>query len=728
MEFYKNKCYNKIGGYMVVNVLIEIKNIDKTFSYLVPKNMESDIKIGIRCKVPFANTIKEGFIISFNNEKILYKLKEIISLVDKKPVLNSEMLELGSYLSKKTLSTLTSCYQTMLPRALKAKNNYEVKEKYVTYIKKEQDAYDLNEKESIIMDLLKIGDITLKEARGISSYATDKLLKKNIISKYLKEEYRLKDEIEILEDFKTLNEEQMNVLKQVSLNKFKPYLLHGVTGSGKTEVYMHLIKKVLDEGKSAILLVPEISLTPQIVNNFKKRFSNIAILHSRLSEGERYDEFRKIDEGKVSIVIGARSAIFAPLKNIGIIIIDEEHSQTYKQDVNPMYSAIDVAIKRAIYHNCPVILGSATPSLESYTRAKSGVYELLEIKNRVNACMPKVTLVDMKEEIKLKNRVFSSILKEKINDRLNKGEQIIILLNRRGYTTITMCTNCGYTDKCPKCDIPLTYHLKTKKMHCHYCGYEKNKLLACPECKSTSIYERGMGTEKLEVMLKEEFKSARIVRMDIDTTKTKNAHSKIINDFESHKYDILIGTQMISKGLDFKYVSLVGVINADTLLTIPDFRSSEKTFQLISQVSGRAGRESIKGEVIIQGFNIDHYSLFYATLNDYKGFYNKEMSIRSILKYPPFYNLCLIKISGKNNDTVLDESEKIYIYLKEHINDTILGPSACALFKINNIYNYQIIIKYKDTKKIYKYVKYINEIYNKVNRVKVTIDFNPIRV
>ena len=712
---------------MVINVLVEIRKIDKTFSYLVPKNLEKNIEIGKRCIVPFGNKTLEGFIVGYNNEKLDYKLKEIISITDDNPVLNSELLELGSYISKKTLSTKINAYQTMLPTALKAKKDTIIKEKKVLFIRKIKDYNPISEKEKILYDLILINDISLKEANEISTYTVNKLIKNGIIEKYEKEVYRLNESIVIENDNKELTIEQKNVINKVDLNNFKPYLLHGVTGSGKTEVYIQLIKKVIEQNKKAILLVPEISLTPQIVEKFKKRFGNVAILHSGLSNGEKYDEWRKIEREEVNIVIGARSAIFAPLSNIGIIIIDEEHSDTYKQENTPMYNAIDIALYRSKSHNCPLILGSATPSIESYTRANNGIYELLEMKNRVNNNMPKITLVDMKEEIKNKNRILSKELKDKIKDRLEKKEQIIILLNRRGYTTITTCSNCGYTHKCPKCDIPLTYHLKTSKMHCHYCNYETNKLYSCPVCKSTDINERGMGTEKLELEIKKEFENARVIRMDVDTTRNKNAHKKIINDFEEFKYDILVGTQMIAKGLDFPKVTLVGVINADSTLAIPDFRSAERTFQLLNQVSGRSGRSDLKGEVIIQAFNIEHYSLIYSRQNDYLSFYNKEMNIRKLLKYPPFYNLCLIKIQGADNKKCEIECEKIHAYLKENINDIVLGPSTSVIPKINNIYYYQIIIKYKDTKKIYKHLKYINELYTS-NNIKVTIDFNPTRI
>ena len=713
---------------MIAEVLIEIEKIDKTFTYLVPSNL--NIQIGTRCLVPFGNRKLEGFVIAIKNEiPNEYKLKEIIAVIDKTPILNEELLKLGKYVSKKTLCTLTNAYQTMLPVALKAKTNNRIIPKTVLFLRKIDTYIPINEKEEIILNLLDNRDISLKEASSISKYTVDKLINKKIIEKYSKEIYRLDGETLEKDIDKPLTEEQNKVISQIKLDIFKPYLLHGVTGSGKTEVYIRLIKKVLSLKKQALVLVPEISLTPQLVDTFKRRFgNNIAILHSHLSNGEKYDEWRKIERKEVDIAIGARSAVFAPLTNIGIIIIDEEHSNTYKQENNPRYNAIDIGLYRAKYHNCPIVLGSATPSIESYTRAKTNIYQLLEMKNRVNNNLPKVTLVDMKEEIRNKNIIFSKILKDKINEKLINHEQVIILLNRRGYTTITTCNNCGFTHKCPNCDIPLTYHLKTKKMTCHYCNYETNKLYKCPNCESLDIKQRGMGTEKLEEEILKEFSNAKVIRMDVDTTQTKQAHKKIITDFENGKYNLLIGTQMIAKGLDFPKVTLVGVINGDASLNIPDFRSGERTFQLLNQVAGRAGRGNLLGEVIIQGFNIDHYSIVCAKNHDYQGFYEHEMQIRKVLKYPPFYNLCLIKIQGNSDIKCEEESKKIINYLKNNLpNEIILGPTTAMIPKVNNIYHYQIIIKYKDTKKIYQYLKFINDKYSN-SKITVGIDFNPNKI
>ena len=714
---------------MLADILVEVvaKTTDKTFTYHIPDGMNA--LVGMRALVPFGKRNIEGFIVRIYDEiELDYEVKDIIKLVDDKPVLNEEMLELGKYISKKTLSPLTLSYQTMLPRGLKAKEKTNINKKIVKYLKVLNEGEFKSEKQKMVFDYVKKNNLVLKsEANKISSSIVKTLINKGFLEEMEKEVYRLDEEVEVEKKHYDLTDEQAKVLESVKFGKFTPYLLHGVTGSGKTLVYIRLIEKVLKQGREAILLVPEISLTPQVVDIFKKHFGKtIAILHSALSGGERYDEWRKIEKKEVSIVIGARSAIFAPFTNLGLIIIDEEHSNTYKQDNIPRYNAIDVALRRGKTYNIPVILGSATPSVESYTRAKAGIYELLVMKNRVNKKMPKVYLVDMKDEFKKGNRVFSEIFKDKMNDRLSKNEQVLVLLNRRGYSTVITCTECGFTHKCPNCDIPLTYHKNGNIMKCHYCDYKAPRLLECPSCHSKNINSLGMGTEKLESLLKEEFKEAKVIRMDQDTTRNKGAHKRIIDDFKEGKYNVLVGTQMIAKGLDFPKVTLVCVVNGDATLNIPDFRSSERTYELLSQVSGRAGRDKLDGEVIIQGFNVSHYSIIYAKDNDYDSFYNEEMKIRKTLKYPPYYNLCLIKVSGKNYDEVYKEASKITTYLKANLNNIVLGPASASIPKINNIYYVQIIIKFKNTKEILSYLEFIRKHYKK--KINVDIDLNPLKI
>jgi len=721
---------------MYADVLVELKakQIDKTFTYLVPNNLINEVEVGKRVIVPFGKQKLEGFVLDINDKKdIDYELKEIMEVVDSKPVLNSEMLELGKYISRKTLCNLISAYQTMLPAALKAHKDFIVNKKYITYIRlivKEYVPKNDNQKE--IIELLKNGDILKSELTKISVSSINTLLNKNIVEEIKEEVYRLNNNSNYNDKKIILNDEQKYVVDTVlnSLDTFKPFLLHGVTGSGKTEVYMHIIEEVLKKGKEVIVLVPEISLTPQLVNIFRARFkSNIAILHSALSDGEKYDEWRKIERGEVSIVIGARSAIFAPFTNIGLVVLDEEHSDTYKQDNNPRYDAIDIAIKRAKTYNCPIILGSATPSIESYTRAKTGIYNLLELKNRVNKSMPIVDIVDMKNEIKKGYRILSKDLIEEINKRLDIDEQVILLLNRRGYSTTITCKECGETIKCPNCDIPLTYHKNGNKLNCHYCNYTTYKPKNCLNCKSEAITDLGMGTEKLEEEVSKIFDKAKVVRMDIDTTRKKGSHERIINDFRNKKYNILIGTQMIAKGLDFDDVTLVGVVNGDATLNIPDFRSGERTFSLLNQVAGRSGRTKKDGKVIIQCFNTDHYSIKYASCHDYLSFYKEDMSIRKKLNYPPYYNLCLIKLVSTDYTILNNEANKIKNYLDKNTNNvTILGPSLSQIPKIYNKYYMQIILKYKNIKDIYNELNFILNKYKANNKLIIDIDFNPKKI
>ena len=501
------------------------------------------------------------------------------------------------------------------------------------------------------------------------------------------------------------------------------------TGSGKTEVYMSIIEEALKLDKEAIMLVPEISLTPQVVGKFISRFGDVvAVLHSKLSDTERYDEYRKITTGEAKIVIGTRSAIFVPFNNIGVIIIDEEHTSSYKQENHPRYNAKDIAILRSKYHKCPVVMGSATPSLESFARAGNKVYKLLVLSKRPSSStMPNVEIIDMKEEVKKGNFILSDTLKCKIKEKLDRKEQSIILLNRRGYSSIISCRECGYTEKCPKCDVTYTYHKTSNNLKCHYCGTAKVPSKVCPKCGS-KLRDFGLGTEKLEEELNKLFK-ARIVRMDVDTTSKKGEHQKIIDDFGEHKYDILIGTQMIAKGLDFPLVTLVGVVSVDSSLMAPDFRASENTFQLLSQVAGRAGRSTSKGEVIIQTYNPDHYSIMLAKNHDYLKFYKEEMSIRKMLKYPPYYYLTTVKIISDKYELARDEANNVKNYLTRNLNEGIivLGPSTASVFKLMNKYYFQIILKYKNEANMLEVLKNINEMYI-TNKVSVDININPLNL
>lgn len=502
------------------------------------------------------------------------------------------------------------------------------------------------------------------------------------------------------DEHKVLNSEQAAAYEAIIDRQDKPFLLEGVTGSGKTEVYLQVIAHMIEQGKTAIMLVPEISLTPLMTNRFIARFGeHVAIMHSGLSDGEKYDEWRKIKSGKAKVVVGARSAIFAPLHNIGAIIIDEEHETSYKQDSNPRYHARDVAIWRAQYHGAALVLGSATPSLETRARAQKNVYQLLHLTQRANnqAEIPEVRILDMRKHLKDKSASFSEVLLDKISEKIAKREQVVLMLNRRGYSSFIMCRDCGFVPECPNCDISLTLHMDTKTLNCHYCGHTTGIPHTCPNCQSKKIRYYGSGTQKVEEELSELLPEARILRMDVDTTKKKGAHERILSSFGAGEADILLGTQMIAKGLDFPNVTLVGVINADTALNLPDFRSSERTFQLLTQVAGRAGRADKKGEVLIQTFNPEHYAIRLAQAQDYEDFYQLEMDFRRKLNYPPYFYTVQLVISHQDEDEVVKKSYEIMALLKANLSEQarILGPIPKPIARTHNLYHYQLLIKYR---------------------------------
>lgn len=535
-----------------------------------------------------------------------------------------------------------------------------------------------------------------------------------------------------------LNEEQQTacdeMIQAMDNNQSTTFLLQGITGSGKTEVYLQAIAHALAQGKTGILLVPEISLTPQTVRRFKERFGEeVAVLHSGLSEGERYDEWRKIEKKQAHVVVGARSAIFAPLENIGIIVIDEEHEGSYKQEESPRYHARDIAIWRGEYHGCPVVLGSATPSLESRARAQKKVYRHLRLTQRAfsEAQLPETTVIDMRHVIaKGKMQTFSPQLLERMTEKLAREEQIVLLLNRRGYSSFVMCRDCGYVHTCPNCDISLTLHMDSYAMKCHYCGHEEAIPKICPECHSNKIRYYGTGTQKVEEELTTLFPDTGIIRMDVDTTRKKGAHEKLLNAFGRHEASILLGTQMIAKGLDFPDVTLVGVLNADTALNLPDFRSSEKTFQLLTQVSGRAGRGEKPGEVLIQTFNPEHYAIQLAQKHDYETFYRTEMIARHQGNYPPFFFTVQIVGSHEEEIIVAKKMYEIAEQLVQAVSDQtiVLGPTPKAVMRVNNRYFYQIVIKYKFESGLMTFLKKIlNESQQEIQRgLKLVIDMEPL--
>lgn len=771
----------------VAKVIVDVPTMqtDQPFTYLVPENLNEQLAVGMRVEVPFGNGNRhvQGFVLAIEPmaatvlDETNVQLKELVAVLDLKPVLNTEMLALADYMKEKTFAFKITCLQTMLPSVMRADYQkyiyltdelseelqdqlfygleeiswdqaqergllpqlmalrkqqkvdirYEVttrnKVKMVRFIQAAKEFEQLEEirlglrkgakkKEQLLYYLQRLGTekiTAVKEMKelGFSTALLNEAAKNGWLTFIEKEAYRDPFANQTFEKTTalSLNAEQQvaveTILQSVQEQQSQTYLLEGITGSGKTEVYLQVIAEVLNQGKTAIMLVPEISLTPQMVQRFKSRFGeHVAVMHSGLSQGEKYDEWRKIERGEAEVVVGARSAIFAPIENIGVIIIDEEHEASYKQEETPRYHARDLAIWRSEYHHCPVVLGSATPSLESRARAQKNVYQRLRLTQRANqaATLPTIDVVDMRQEVENGNvSSFSISLQEKLQERLEKNEQSVLLLNRRGYSSFVMCRDCGYVLPCPNCDISLTLHMDSKTMKCHYCGHEERIPYRCPNCGQDKIRYYGTGTQKVEEELQTLLPDSRILRMDVDTTRRKGAHEKILRTFGEGQADILLGTQMIAKGLDFPNVTLVGVLNADTALNLPDFRSSERTFQLLTQVSGRAGRAEKPGEVIIQSFNPEHYAIQLAKAQDYEDFYTKEMYIRHRGDYPPYYFTVQITASHPEENEAAKQMFQIATKLKQGLSPQaiLLGPTPNAIMRVNNRYFYQVIIKYK---------------------------------
>ena len=717
---------------MLASIVIEYsaKSLNKVFDYIIPDELKGIIKVGHKVIVPFASHEVEGFVLKIHNdidESLDYK--KIIKIQDNDFYLNGELLELGKYMSNSLLCSLINAYQVMLPKALKASIKTNINKKYISKVMINKDVdvnrykeeNKRNRKEIEIID--KIGSEEILKSE-VTSPSLNHLIEKGIV---IEKKYEVNREVSFEnEENKNikLTETQENAIKEIVESKDNKFLLYGVTGSGKTEVYIELIKRNKKDGKTSIVLVPEISLTPQIVSRFKSVFGDdVAVLHSSLSEGEKYDEYRRIMKGEVSIVVGARSAIFAPLNNIGLIIIDECQSQTYKQENTPKYNAIDIAYKRGEYNKAKVILGSATPSLEQYARGKKGVLHLIKLGSRISGHFPSIEIVDMEREAKKHNYIISEKLDLEIKNSLSRNEQVILLLNRRGYSTFLSCTNCGYVYKCPNCDISLIYHKSSNSYSCHYCGYRCGRNSVCPKCHEEAIKDLGLGTEKLESMIEKKY-NTRVLRMDADTTSTKNAHSKLIKEFSSGNYNILVGTQMISKGLNFENVSLVGIINPDASLAIPDFRSSERTYELLSQTAGRVGRFNLPGKVIIQTYNPTNYVYESVLKNDFDAFFNYEMNIRKTLSYPPYYYICDILVTSSDFNTAAEGANKVKKYLDSILNSEyiVLGPSVSSIVRINNKYRFNIMIKYKKSDKLYEALRVINNI--EIKNVNVDININ----
>ena len=744
---------------MIAEVIIQsnAKDLNRVFDYKIPAEYEENALelIGARVLVSFARRkeLEEGYIVNIK-EHTEYEVKEIAKVEEK--YLDSNKIELAKWMSKRYFCNIADCLKLMLPPGSTRKESNRVKEKSVNFVtlKKDEDEIEFDieagklksaKQIRILKFLLENGDALISDIEMFAdgSRAIVNTLCKNGYTEIIEKKIE-RDPFEFKNVERTtkleLTEEQENAFNAIcdSMDDmlFSEFLLYGVTGSGKTEVYLQLIEKALNEHKSSILLVPEISLTPQTVNRFISRFGkeNIAVLHSKLSIGERYDEWNKINDGRAKIVIGARSAIFAPVKDIGIIIIDEEHDSSYKSEMTPKYDAKEVARFICKEANVPLLLGSATPDIDTYYRAKNEEIMLLELKNRANkASLPEIEIIDLREELAKGNKsMVSTRLYEEIQKNLNDKKQTILYLNRRGFSTFVMCRNCGYTVKCKNCNINLTYHANTNKLKCHYCGYEEKLVTKCPSCGSEQIRYFGTGTQKLEYEINKLFPNASTIRMDIDTVSKKNSHEQILEKFKNDNIDILIGTQMVVKGHHFPNVTLVGVIAADGSLNIDDFRANERTFQILTQVAGRAGRGEDKGRVIIQTYNPDNFSIECAKKQDYDLFYNTEISLRKQLKYPPFCDIILIGFTSVIEQEVVKVAGRIHEYLKnrvlkENIGIILYKALPSPIDKIKNKYRWRILIKCKFGEKITDLIYDVLEEFQKLKSksTKITIDLNP---
>ena len=719
----------------ILKVLIEYsaESIDRTFDYLL--NAQKDVK-GCRVAIDFGNKKDViGYVLDSEytdktKEEIEkdygFALKEVKEVIDEESLLSNELQDLALFMSKEYACPLISCLQTMLPKSLKPKSGKKVKIKTVAYVSCLENNEELTSKQKEVYEYIKEQGKVLKSE--LSSSIVNKLIEKNCVEIIYEEDYRKVNmgDSDRYNQIYELTDDQKEVYNSV-ISKEGIYLLEGVTGSGKTEVYLNLAKHYLSLNKTVIILVPEIVLTSQMAARFKYFFKDeLALLHSSLSEGEKYDEYRKIKKGLAKIIIGTRSAIFAPCKDIGVIIIDEEHSESYKQDTTPSYHTIDVATFRAKQNNATIVLGSATPSLESKVRAMTGVYNQLYLKKRINnRNLPSVKIVDMNKE--RSNAILSSELKAQISEKLEKREQVIILLNRRGYAPYVRCKMCNHVYKCPKCDISLNYHKASNKLKCHYCGLEFNLKDTCPECGSKFIEKGGYGTQKVEEILKEEYPTARIIRMDQDNTLRKDSHLEIVDKIVNHEVDIVVGTQMVAKGLDFPLVTLVAVLNADAGLNASDFRAGERTFQLLVQVLGRAGRKDKAGTALIQTYKPNNEVLNYASTYNYGAFINNELEFRKKLKYPPFRFISYLLFKGKDFEKTHKAAMEAQNYLLEYQDEefVVLGPSIPYIAKINNEFRVKLMLKYKNKEKTLEMLKDLKLYLKGDNNIKVNIVVDP---
>ena len=719
----------------IVSVVIEYSDdrLDKTFDYLY---LSSDDICGKRVIVKFNRKEVVGYVMSseFTNsskeeleEDYGFKLNYIEKVLDEEALIDNELFDVARYMSHKYVSPFIACLQVMLPKSLKPKSVKYSNIKYVIGYKYLSSCSELTKTQMKVLELIKNEGVVTNKKLICSKCVLDNLINKGCIEKVNIEEYRLaniSDNPSYLKEI-IMNNEQEEAYNRILSSEEMCYLLQGVTGSGKSEIYFNLAKHYYSLGKSVIVLVPEIILTSQIAARFKGYFKDeLALLHSALTPGEKYDEYRRIKRGLAKVVIGTRSAIFAPVKDLGLIVIDEEHSESYKQESTPCYDTLDIACFRGEYNGAKVVLGSATPSLESKVRAMTGKYNQLYLNNRVNAkALPEVKIVDMNKE---NNELFSNELIELIKNRINKKEQSIILINRRGYAPYVRCKRCGYIFKCNNCDVSMNYHKNDNKMKCHYCGKEES-LIDCPMCHSGFLSKDGVGTQRIEEYVKELFPSARVLRMDLDTTKNKDSHLKYVEMIRNLEVDIIVGNQMVAKGLDFPDVTLVSVLNIDSSLNSSDYRSKEKAYQLLVQVLGRAGRSHKEGVALIQTYQPDNPVLLSAKNYDYQGFYSGELSYRKRLAYPPFRTIAYLLFTGKNYTDIYKFAKETKRYL-ENIGEKdfeILGPSVPYIAKINNVCRIKLMCKYRDNKRAIEIFKDLKEKNMKNNHVKISVIVNP---
>lgn len=744
---------------MIAKVVLNNKeqNIDRIFDYSIPEDLTKKVAAGMRVRVPFGyrNNLVEGIVVEVTKNSDFEKVKAIKSVIGNEPVCSEKAIKLCMWMSKRYFCSIYQALRLVSPPGISS----GIKEKTAKFVTLNMDrdmAFEVKEAfrqkgatqrariiEALLMNETMPLSKLIKERGG--SYDAVRALKDlgyiTVESEQIVREAYDEEKYEKTKAYNPTSEQKVvidELFKAVDENAMKKFLLRGVTGSGKTEVFLQTIERVLEKGKNAIMLVPEISLTPQMVQRFVGRFGNrVAVMHSALSAGERFDQWNKIKNGEVRVVVGARSAIFAPMENIGIIILDEEHENSYKSETTPRYHAIEVAEKLASSENAVLLLASATPSVKEYYLAKTGEYTLLEMTKRYNdSKMPKVTIVDMRGELfNNKNKSPLSLkLQSEIQKNLERCEKTILFLNRRGYSTFVSCRECGEVINCPDCSIAMTYHKKRDILTCHYCGYAVKNVKTCPSCGSQYVRYFGTGTQKIEEELKNLFPTAGVLRMDTDTTSKKGGHEKILEEFQKDGNDILLGTQMVTKGLDFHDVTLVGVLAADTALAVDDFRANERSFSLFTQVCGRAGRGDIMGRAIIQTYQPFNATITYAKSHNYTDFYENEILQRKRLNYPPFCDIIYLMATGEDETLVKSQMEEIADRIKEYErsqNDifSIIGPAAAPIEKIGGNYRYRILLKCKLTQSLHKLLREVYEEHEKKNRdVYLTIDENPINM